>query len=430
MKKKIDFTNVRMHVFSILFILFVLVELQIMINYSEQFIWFVGVGCLILIDVYLLICTSMKKKEKSAKDKDDQFESISKSEKASYLLLKKCFQDLDERMNRLENIILPISNSIEINARKLDNSIAVSMEEQKKIAKLIIARNKENADAMMNSNEYIDEKISLLSEKLSQLEEKVLNLDITVPVDNTTADTQQHQELLSAIREIEASVKAQLEDMIHRVPVASGVEVPEIEPVPELEPELEPMPELEIEPMPEPEPEPVVELEPEPMPELEPIVEEAPAMPEMSDPNKMMSPDDIAALLASLGGDSTEEAAPEPEIEFDTEVDLMSEPEPMPEPEPEPVVELEPEPMPEPEPIIEEPLVMPDMSDPNKMMSPDDIAALLASLGGDSTEEASFEPEPEPIMEPMEEEKPPMPDMSDPNKVMTPEEIAALIANM
>ena len=60
-------------------------------------------------------------------------------------------------------------------------------------------------------------------------------------------------------------------------------------------------------------------------------------------------------------------------------------------------------------------------------MDQDDIAALIASMtGGDAAPVA----EPEPMPEPVAEEIPPMPDLSDPNKVMTPEEIAALLANM
>ncbi len=85
-------------------------------------------------------------------------------------------------------------------------------------------------------------------------------------------------------------------------------------------------------------------MEEEPIPEPEP--EKAPEI-DTSDPNKMMSPDDIAALLASMGGEETsEQAAPTEEVA----------------PEPEKVPEI-------------------DMGDPNKMMSPDDIAALLASMG-------------------------------------------------
>ena len=44
------------------------------------------------------------------------------------------------------------------------------------------------------------------------------------------------------------------------------------------------------------EPEPVSELEPMP----EPVAEELPPMPDLSDPNKTLSPDEIAALFANM----------------------------------------------------------------------------------------------------------------------------------
>ena len=76
-------------------------------------------------------------------------------------------------------------------------------------------------------------------------------------------------------------------------------------------------------------------------------------------------------------------------------------------------------------PVVEEKPPMPDLSDPNKAMSPDEIAALFANMAGADT------PVEEPVIEePVVEEKPPMPDLSDPNKVMSPDEIAALIANL
>ena len=107
-----------------------------------------------------------------------------------------------------------------------------------------------------------------------------------------------------------------------------------------------------------------------------------------------MDQDDIAALIASMtGGDAAPVAEPEP----------AAEPEPMPEP------------------VAEEIPPMPDLSDPNKQLSPDEIAALFANMGGHST------PEPEPEPEP---EKPAMPDLSDPNRQLSPDEIAALFANL
>ena len=69
-------------------------------------------------------------------------------------------------------------------------------------------------------------------------------------------------------------------------------------------------------------------------------------------------------------------------------------------------------------------------------MSPDDIAALFASMAGDAPAEGPAEEEPvvaeEPVVEeePIAEELPPMPDLSDPNRALTPDEIAALIANL
>ncbi|MBR5337607.1 MAG: hypothetical protein IK152_06455 [Lachnospiraceae bacterium] len=140
-------------------------------------------------------------------------------------------------------------------------------------------------------------------------------------------------------------------------------------------------------------------------PEPEPVAEEKPPMPDLSDPNKALSPDEIAAMFANMA--PTEEAASEP----------------VPEPEPEPI----PEPVPEPAPAAEEKPPMPDLSDPNKQLSPDEIAAMFANM---SPSEPAPEPAPEPEPAPVAEEKPPMPDLSDPNKQLSPEEIAAMFANM
>ena len=103
--------------------------------------------------------------------------------------------------------------------------------------------------------------------------------------------------------------------------------------------------------------------------------------PVAEDPNKMLSPDEIAALFASVNGDAA--AAEEPVAE-----------DPIP---PEPVAE-----------------------DSNKMLSPDEIAALFAAANGDTEAAEQEESEitaPEPVAE-------------DPNKMLSPDEIAALFASM
>ena len=84
----------------------------------------------------------------------------------------------------------------------------------------------------------------------------------------------------------------------------------------------------------------------------------------------------------------------------------------------------EPTSIPEPKPIIEEPAPIPEPEDPNKMMSPEDIAALIAATNAPSEPEAAAEPEP------IIEEPAPIPEAEDPNKMMSPEDIAALLASM
>ena len=146
----------------------------------------------------------------------------------------------------------------------------------------------------------------------------------------------------------------------------------ELEPLMPEEPEL--LPEPEAEPEPEPEIESVAESAAESAaePEAEPEIEELPPEPDLSDPNKMMSPDDIAALLASINS----EVAAEPEVVADeVAADIPDKPvgqsevldtQIVSEPEQETATDASP---------------MPDLSDPNKVMSPDEIAALFANLG-------------------------------------------------
>ena len=87
------------------------------------------------------------------------------------------------------------------------------------------------------------------------------------------------------------------------------------------------------------------------------------------------------------------------------------------------------EPVLEPEPVV---VLAPVMDDPNRAMTADEIAALFASVSGESSaaEEDLVIPEPEvevPVPEPVVA---PAPVMDDPNRAMTPDEIAALIASM
>ena len=168
------------------------------------------------------------------------------------------------------------------------------------------------------------------------------------------------------------------------------------------------------------EPEFASELEPEPVAGANAVSEPSTA-PVDSDPNKPMSPEDIAALIAATEAQSEPEieAAPEPAPTAPIDSDPNK---PM---SPEDIAALiaaaEAEAAPEPEPT-------PAVDDPNKPMSPEDIAALFAS--------SSLELEPEPsatkpktAIEALSKHEP-SPASDDPNKPMSPDDIAALIASL
>ena len=142
--------------------------------------------------------------------------------------------------------------------------------------------------------------------------------------------------------------------------------------------------------------------EPEPAAEPEPVAEEPAAItPVSDDPNKQLSPDEIAALFAQAAAPVAKE---------------------------EPVAELEPvaeEPAAEPEPVA----ITPVSDDPNKQLSPDEIAALFAQAAAPAAKEEPKTEEPvaeEPAAEPEPAAITPVSD--DPNKQLSPDEIAALFA--
>ncbi len=416
---------------SILGALLLLVDIYLMINAPENYIAIALFSVLVLGDLYFLVNSIIEVNFHREAARMEQYDGIYKAEKASYMIFRKYFDTLADKLSSMDD--------------KLEMPAEEIISAQKAVAKVTINRSKENTDALMNSNDKLIEKLFEFEGLLSENNEKLLEKQADLSSQSNKDYELKQQELASSIREMELSIKNELYQAINQIalsqpqvvvtqqangpqgqpstmtkmPEPQFIEPPVFEEVApkydELMPESletsvsESMPEEESfeEPMAEvmqEEPiieemameEPAVEITAEEhvMEEVEPILEQAPAveeippMPDLSDPNKQMSADDIAALFANM---APVESAPIPE--------------------------------PEPEPVVEEIPPMPDLSDPNKQMSADDIAALFANM---APVESVPIPEPEPIVE----EKPPMPDLSDPNKVMSPEEIQALFANM
>lgn len=410
-------------------------------------------GLAILGFTYLSLATLVKRVAAKEAEQEEQYASILKSEKASYLLIRKYFDEISEQLSLMEDK----------NAELFHEIIAA----QKATAKVTISRNKEHTDALMNSNDKLLDLVFQMEGKLDELSTAVSSGAVS-QAESRNADLLQRQidmtnQLSGQLREMELGLKNEILQAVNKMAIPSSqVVMAAPQPQVTMPDPFADMPDLanpdeEPEPLPDMPDLPDLDEEPEPLPDMlhfADLDEEPEPLPDMSDLPDLAEEDSEPVADTEFEPEFSEE--PEEITESDEiaepEAELIPELEPVAEeliePEPEPVVEELP---PEPEPIAEEAAPMPDLSDPNKMMSPADIAALLANIGGETSSEPEVvadeiaedipdEPvgEPEildteivsgPEEEPVEE-APPMPDLSDPNKTMSPDEIAALFANL
>ncbi len=460
MKNKDSKARMQM-IFGILLFAFIfMAELYAIVNFPKMFIVLVVLAAADLICLYVAIRGVISVYETKYARREEQYESIFKSEKASYLMLKKYFEEISVKLAYMEE------------ASKIPTEEIVNA--QKGIAKVIIKRSHENTDALMNSYEQLLDRFDTFQkgmdgfgtvagaykdEILSACKDEISSVQKDGKEQEHSQDKEiaaKLQEIIIAMKDMELrlnqtimnSQKVVVSQPQVSVPVATPVEPqpapqnhveetpvePEISPEPEesMEPEPEISPDLEesMEPEPEisPEPEesmePEPEISPEPEESMEPDPEILPDIPE----GESFEPEEEPPVMAA-----DEIIPPDPEESIE-EAEELVEPDPI--PEDAIVEEANDENLPE-----EELSPMPDLSDPNRAMSPDEIAALFANMGNDDNADKAGEPveetvEPEDIPEPIEEpeavkEAPLQPEEpADPNKALSPDEIAALFASM
>lgn len=422
-KQKKDSYNLRIVTAVLVLTVLVLGELYVMINYPSNYVALIVLTVVALADIYILIASAIQKNYKKEIDQYEQYDNLFKSEKASYLVTRKSFEDIADQLDRIEEAAGSPTKDI--------------IDAQKSIAKVTISRNKENSDALMNSNDKLLEQIFNLSDRLDNLEKNVLEQQRII-VENANKDLLlKQQEMAASVKEMELSIHNTILAEVGKIngaPAVSYTAAP-----------VQPSSAASVEEVTPEEPEaPINEVMPE-----EPAIEPETAAEDMPD----LAEDDLLNIDALFGNDEAAETTKDVAEETES-AEENNEPEPE-----EPIgfddtlgfADEEPE-----EPAFTEEMVntidepVTEMnSDPNHMMTPEEIAALIANADAAAeeapvvTEDAiSEESEPiteeEPVSEPVVEEpeaeepaaEPVIETNSNPNHMMTPEEIAALFANM
>ena len=458
--KKMDVNRIMIFISSIL-IPFLWIDLYLVLKNTSKPMVVGIIAALILVWTGLLVTYIHRMKNEEKAHLDEQAEELLRTGKANYLMQKKLAEKID---NIGEKVVVPADEIITA---------------QKAIAKLMLARNKENTDALMHSNEQVIEKTLEVEEKLSensqqimdmqknQMDEKVQELtqsqklvldnlnavkeslqsDMQDVLSNMIHDTLE-KELASAIEQIHTYVKEAASQAVDSVKENLAAEVPVMAAVsPAMDEQL---PDMGMPEMDEELPDLGMPTEDEELPDLtdggdldeEPVIGEMPLMdeeePEAADTTlideepsigemPLMEEEEPAAVDTSL----IEE---EPSIgEMPVFDDLNDAASAVEEVQAEPVEEVEAEEVP----ITEEATVEPDTDAVTLTeeipVSADESVIEEVKIPEETTvtEEIPVSADESVIEEvPVQEAEPSMADMSNPNKIMTPDEIAALIANL
>ena len=355
--------------------LVILADFYAIINYPKEYMLIAAITVIFMICLWGVISGFFSLSALKEDRREEQYDSIFKSEKASYLMLRKYFDEIEGKIEILQKESKIPTEDI-INA-------------QKGIAKVVINRNKENADAIMNSNEQLMETFEHLENKLKESNDFIIESQKNVIYENLKDIMEKQQVLSDSIKDMEIRLSQAI--TANPIQFTANVEMPkQTIDAPQSAPAMEAIPEPESvqaneseqipEPIPVNEPEPVVETphvpEPEPVsetphiPEPEPVVEPGPAADEAvadttnSDPNRQLSADEIAALFASANAGATEpESEPAEKVITEPVTEAPQAPEPEPASEPE---------------QAKSPVV--DLNNTNRNLTPDEIAALFSSM--------------------------------------------------
>ena len=198
--KKIEVNRIMIFISSIL-IPFLWIDLYLVSKNTSKLMVVGIIAALILVWTGLLVTYIHRMKNEEKAHSDEQAEELLRTGKANYLMQKKLAEKID--------------NIGEKDAVPADEIITA----QKAIAKLMLARNKENTDALMHSNEQVIEKTLEVEEKLSENSQQIMDMQKN-QMDEKLQELMQSQKLvldnLNAVKEsLQSDMQDVLSNMIH-----------------------------------------------------------------------------------------------------------------------------------------------------------------------------------------------------------------------
>ena len=283
--------NSKMLIISILGIAILFVaDLYVMINNPGNFVVFSIITILMLVWIFIFTRQMVKFQQQKRKKETEQLEELFRGQKANYLQQKKVSEQIAEVKTLLQHA-----------------SVEDIVTAQKALAKVTISRSRENAEALMNSNDEVRQKMNQLLEDVSAVSEKMSEQQKAMIDEHIKGMLEREEQILGKLQEIDDSVKNEISEAVEKLQTVA-VTPAVAEPMPQAaEPVFEP--EAVEEPLPELEP----EVAEKPLPELEPEATEEPEVAEEPLPDLDFGLDLGSDLLGEP--EVTEATAEEPELE-------------------------------------------------------------------------------------------------------------------
>lgn len=152
--------KIKIIISSICELIILIMEIYIMINYKGYFVAMAfGILCMV-VGLFFLISGVMDVTMKTKAVEAEKYENIYNAQKASYLVIRKSFEEMDARLRSIEeNSAIPAEEIISA---------------QKAVAKVTISRSKENTDALMNSNDELINQLFTIQEKMDSSNNELL----------------------------------------------------------------------------------------------------------------------------------------------------------------------------------------------------------------------------------------------------------------
>ena len=193
--KKIEVNRIMIFISSIL-IPFLWIDLYLVLKNASKMMVVGIIAALILVWTGLLVTYIHRMKNEEKAHSDEQVEELLRTGKANYLMQKKLAEKID---NIGEKVAVPADEIITA---------------QKAIAKLMLARNKENTDALMHSNEQVIEKTLEVEEKLSENSQQIMDMQKNQMDEKLQELTQSQKLVLDNLNDVKESLQSDMQDVL------------------------------------------------------------------------------------------------------------------------------------------------------------------------------------------------------------------------